>query len=172
MNDIYLCAFEKSYLPSLHQWMNDSESIAMIGRLFYTFEETEIFVEKKRNSGDYLLGIKNSLDQLLGWVHLSKIEPEHGRAEIGILVAPEYRGHGIGRIGMELMLEVAFDQLRLHRIYLTTRAINQRGISLYEKIGFSIEGHLREHTFIQGKFYDTIIMGILSQEWYLKRSLL
>ncbi len=145
MKDVCLRAFEKSDLPYLHQWLNDLESIAMIGRLFYSLEETEIFVEKKRKSGDHLLAIKNSQSQPLGWVHLSKIEHEHGRAEIGILIAPEYRGQGIGRIGMELMLDVAFDQLRLHRVYLTTRAINQRGITLYQKIGFSIEGHLREH---------------------------
>lgn len=169
MKDVCLCAFERSYLPLLHSWLNDLESIVMIGRSFHSFEETEMLVERKRKSGDLMLAIQDSQSQLLGWVHLSKIEQEHGRAEIGILIAPEHRGQGIGRKGMELMLDVAFNQLRLHRIYLTTRSINQRGVALYRKIGFSVEGHLREHAFVQGEFHDTVVMGILSREWYEKR---
>lgn len=165
MQDVLLRAFERSDILHLHRWMNDSESLEMIGHAPLNFEEVERRVEKHRNAGDLLLAIEDSQSKLLGWVHLSKIEQEHGRAEIGILLAPEHRGKGIGQIGMNLMLFIAFNQLRLHRVYLTTRAINKRGISLYQKIGFSIEGHLKEHTFVGGEYHDTVVMGILSHEW-------
>jgi RimJ/RimL family protein N-acetyltransferase len=36
---------------------------------------------------------------------------------------------------------------------------------LYEKIGFVIEGKLREHAFVDGNFYDAYVMGILKSEW-------
>jgi len=168
LQDVSLRAFEKGDIPHLHRWMNDPESLMMIGRSLLSLEEVERQTEKHRSSGDLLLVMQNRQSTPLGWVHLSKIEQEHGRAEIGILLAPEHRGKGIGREGMNLMLNIGFNQLRLHRIYLTTRAINQRAISLYQKIGFSIEGRLREHAFVDGQHHDTIIMGILSQEWRAK----
>jgi RimJ/RimL family protein N-acetyltransferase len=165
MPDVTLRAFEKSDIPHLHRWMNDPESIVLIGRAPRNLEDVERQVEKQRSSGDLLLAIQNGKSELLGWVFLYKIEQEHGRAEIGILLAPESRGKGVGRLAMNMMLEIAFNQLRLHRVYLTTRGINRRGIALYQKLGFSIEGHLREHAFVQGEFYDTVFMGILSREW-------
>lgn len=162
---IVLRAFEKRDVLPLHRWMNDEESLVMIGRVPRTLEEVEKLVEKQRAMGDLLLAIENSEAHLSGWVFLTKIEHEHGRAEIGILLAPESRGQGIGEVAMNLMLNIAFNQLRLHRVYLTTRCINQRGIALYQKIGFSIEGRLREHAFVRGKHSDTMFMGILVNEW-------
>lgn len=162
---IALRAFEKSDISHLHRWMNDPESLAMIGRCPLSFEEIEQEVEKHKNAHDLLLVLEQAKSTPLGWVHLSKIELEHGRAEIGILLAPEHRGKGIGKIGMNLILNMAFHQLRLHRVYLTTRSINKRGIALYQKLGFSIEGRLREHAFVSGEHHDTFIMGILSREW-------
>ena len=163
--EIVLRAFEKRDIMPLHRWMNDEEALVMIGRVPRSLEEVEKLVEKQRCMGDLLLAIENSEHQLLGWVFLTKIEHEHGRAEIGILLAPESRGQGIGEIAMNLMLGIAFNQLRLHRVYLTTRSINQRGIALYQKIGFSIEGRLREHAFVRGKHSDTMFMGIIVHEW-------
>jgi diamine N-acetyltransferase len=165
MQDVSLRAFERSDILHLHRWMNDAESLEMIGHAPLNLEDVERQVEKLRNAEALLLAIEDSQSKLLGWVHLSKIEQEHGRAEMGILLAPEHRGKGIGQIGMNLMLAIAFKQLRLHRVYLTTRSINKRGVSLYQKIGFSIEGHLREHAFVGGEYHDTVVMEILSHEW-------
>jgi len=163
--DLSLRAFEKSDLPFLHRWLNDEESFFMIGRCPMSMEEVERKVERQKSSGDLLLVLDNGSPEPVGWVHLSKIEHEHGRAEIGILLAPERRGKGLGKRGMSLMLDMAFYELRLHRVYLTTRSINKRGIALYQKLGFSIEGHLREHAFVHGHYYDTLFMGILANEW-------
>ncbi|GGM20762.1 N-acetyltransferase [Paraliobacillus quinghaiensis] len=159
-----LRAFEEFDIEKLHSWFNDTETLSMIGRTPMTYEETKQHVSKLRNEKTIIMCIENQEKQI-GWTHLSNISHEHGRAEIGVLLAPEYRGKGYGEIAMESMIELGFNQLRLNKIFLTTRGINERAIALYKKIGFKVEGNLREHCFINGKYYDTIFMGLLFNEW-------
>ena len=42
---------------------------------------------------------------------------------------------------------------------------NPRGIRAYEKAGFRVEGRLRQDCFRHGRYWDTIVMGILREEW-------
>jgi RimJ/RimL family protein N-acetyltransferase len=162
---VTLHAFETENIKELHRWMNDSVSISMVGRTPLTYEQTVNHVEKKRQNGDLLLAIKNEEKRLIGWIFLQNIELEHGRASIGILLAPEARGQGYGKPAMEHMIDIGFKQLRLNKIYLTTRGVNEQAISLYKKIGFIVEGQLRKHAFFEGNFYDTYFMGVLASEW-------
>ncbi|MGG3571478.1 GNAT family protein [Bacillus gobiensis] len=162
---INLRSFETEDIKELHRWSNDHASILMVGRTPQTFEQVEKHVEKKRQNGDVLLAVENEDNKLIGWVFLQNIEHEHGRAGIGILLAPEARGQGYGKYVMEKAIDIGFNQLRLNKIYLTTRGINKQAISLYEKIGFVVEGKLRKHAYVDGSYYDTYFMGILQSEW-------
>ncbi|OIJ14341.1 GNAT family N-acetyltransferase [Anaerobacillus alkalilacustris] len=162
---VKLRAFEHEDIKYLHKWFNNAESISMIGRTPMTFEETEQLVFKMRNAGAVIMGVENNDQELVGWVHFSNMVLEHGRAEIGVLMSPDYRGHGYGKFAMKQMIEMGFNQLRLNKIYLTTRGINERAIALYKKLGFIVEGTLRQHSYINGKYVDTIFMGLLSQDW-------
>jgi len=42
---------------------------------------------------------------------------------------------------------------------------NERAQRAYEKVGFTLEGAMRESYFRDGRYYDTLIMGILEAEW-------
>ncbi|KSU81118.1 Protein N-acetyltransferase, RimJ/RimL family [Fictibacillus enclensis] len=162
---VKLRSFETADIRELHRWSNDSRSILMVGRTPLTYEQVLQEVEGKRRNNDLLLGIENEEQQLVGWVFLKDIDHGHGRASIGILLAPEARGKGYGKIAMEQMIDVGFKQLRLNKIYLTTRGTNEQAIGLYKKIGFTVEGKLRQHAYVDGQYLDTYFMGILASEW-------
>jgi len=163
-HSVKLRAFESKDCEALHRWTNDPESIRLVGRVPRSLDETVASVERKRRNGDLLMAVEAASD-LVGWVFLQNIEYEHGRASIGILLDPHYHGQGYGRMAMRLMLEIGFNQLRLHKIYLTTRGFNERAIKLYKSLGFIEEGRLREHAFVDGAYSDSLLMGILSNEW-------
>ena len=63
------------------------------------------------------------------------------------------------------MLGYGFNQLNLHRIFLTVLSFNARAIRAYEKVGFKKEGVFREHIYRDGKYHDVYYMGILENEW-------
>lgn len=43
-------------------------------------------------------------------------------------------------------------------------AINERAIRSYKKCGFKIEGRERESAFLDGRWHDDLIMGLLEHE--------
>jgi RimJ/RimL family protein N-acetyltransferase len=66
---------------------------------------------------------------------------------------------------MKVLLKFAFERLNLNRVSLRVFDYNQRAIKSYEKCGFKREGVLRQDRFYAGGYHDTIMMGILRQEF-------
>nr|WP_245837279.1 GNAT family protein [Virgibacillus phasianinus] len=66
---------------------------------------------------------------------------------------------------MSLLLEFGFGILNLHRIGLDVFEYNARAIKAYKKLGFQEEGVIRDELFYDGKFHDSILMGVLRKEF-------
>lgn len=64
-----------------------------------------------------------------------------------------------------LMLEYAFNELRLHKLFCEVLAFNTPVIKLHKKFGFSTEGIFRQQHKINGDFVDTYRLGIFAAEW-------
>ena len=58
-----------------------------------------------------------------------------------------------------------FETQNLNRVSIRVFKSNQRSIKVYERVGFKLEGRLRQDRYSQGRFEDTLIMGILHDEW-------
>ena len=100
----------------------------------------------------------------IGTIGLSSIDRVHRRAEYGILIGEaSARGQGYAREASALILDYAFNELQLHRVYLLVFADHLAALDLYKQLGFQIEGTLREHVYKRGVFRDVIEMAILNQ---------
>lgn len=77
----------------------------------------------------------------------------------------EFLGKGYGTEAMSLLLKFGFEILNLHRIGLDVYAFNKRAIKSYEKLGFKQEGIIRDELFYDGEYHDSIIMGVLKDEF-------
>ena len=71
--------------------------------------------------------------------------------------------HGTEAIG--LLLQYAFSQMNLNRVYLRVCADNERAVRCYEKCGFREEGRFREHVYLDGQYRDVLQMAILQREF-------
>ncbi|RIM93998.1 GNAT family N-acetyltransferase, partial [Staphylococcus shinii] len=99
---------------------------------------------------------------LLGFNHVDWI---NRNAEIFIFIGEaSQQGMGIGKQAMQLLIDFSRNNLNLHMLYLNVFSYNYGAIKMYEKIGFSIDGRLRESKFSKGKYHDTIIMSKLLNE--------
>ncbi|MFK3938059.1 GNAT family N-acetyltransferase [Alkalihalobacillus sp. NPDC078783] len=87
-------------------------------------------------------------------------------ATIGMMIGEaEYWGKGHGEDALHVLLRYLFDSLNLERIQIDTWSGNQRAIRFFEKCEFVLEGRLRKGEFINGSYYDTIIMSVLREEY-------
>lgn len=81
------------------------------------------------------------------------------RVEFGIGVLKEYWGHGIGKNLLKEFIHWA-DSSGIRKITLQVLETNESAKRLYEKLGFEVEGILREDKFLSdGNYYNTIVMG-------------
>jgi RimJ/RimL family protein N-acetyltransferase len=95
--------------------------------------------------------------RMVGWASL-----EGDRvAELGMFVAPEWRGRGVGRTLLEACVAWA-RAAGAHKIALQVWPHNVAARRLYESFGFEQEGYLRRHYRRRnGELWDAIVMGLL-----------
>jgi RimJ/RimL family protein N-acetyltransferase len=103
---------------------------------------------------------------LIGQVRLDHVDLTDRRASLAIGI--EYRarlGVGLGTEAIALVLEYAFNVLKLHRLSVRVLDYNVRAIRAYEKCGFVVEGREREAAFVDGIWHDDTMMGLLDREY-------
>ena len=72
-----------------------------------------------------------------------------------------------------LMLQHAFEKLRLNRVQFCTDSRNTRSQAAISRLGAQREGVLRKHRIIADGFVrDTVVFSIIREEWATVRSLL
>ena len=104
-------------------------------------------------------------DTYLGTVSLKNIDIENGTAEYAIITRKQTQHKGIAYRATMQVLKKAFDEIGLHRVYLSVYADNAKAIKLYEKCGFRYEGIFRDHFLVGGKRVDWKWYGILAEEF-------
>ena len=74
------------------------------------------------------------------------------------------RGSGVGLTGIYRALLEGFKKHDLHKVWLTVHAHNEAAIRTYLKLGFKVEGVLRDEFWLEGRRVDAYYMGLLSHE--------
>ncbi len=69
----------------------------------------------------------------------------------------------------QLMIEYGFEILNLNRIQLHVSCENVHAIKTYKKVGFLIEGTLRQAMYHHDKYSDFYVMAILREDFYKSR---
>jgi RimJ/RimL family protein N-acetyltransferase len=111
------------------------------------------------------LAILDEHDELLGCIYLLGISWVHRSAELAIMIGRTDRwGAGVGAAATRAMLDHAFRDLQLMRVWLHVNRDNERARRMYERVGFRHEGTLRSAAFKSGRYVDVDVMSMLATE--------
>jgi ribosomal-protein-alanine N-acetyltransferase len=94
-------------------------------------------------------------------VMLHTLDFKHERAEVGYWLVPAARGRGAGRAAVSLLVEWAFDRLRLARIEITTTPDNTAARALAASLGFVEEGVMTSRNLERGRRVDVVLLARL-----------
>jgi len=94
-----------------------------------------------------------------------RLNPPDRAAEIGYWLARDARGQGIMTRATRALITYAFDELGLHRIVVRCAPGNRASCAIPERLGFTLEGTLREAQWINDHFSDLAVYAILCHEW-------
>jgi len=91
--------------------------------------------------------------------------PEDRRAEMVIIIGPEFRGRGYGSDTVRTLCRFGFEMMNLRRIELEVNAGNARGRHVYASAGFVVEGTRRDAQFHASQWEDIVMMALLRPDW-------
>ncbi len=104
-------------------------------------------------------------DELKAFAIFQHIGEPDGRVHLKRIVASE-AGQGAGSRLLQKALDWLYIETETNRIDLDLFVENERARRAYEKLGFIVEGRLRDyHRSVDGRIRDALIMSILRKDW-------
>jgi diamine N-acetyltransferase len=160
---------ERSDMPLVAAWRNDpSVRAQFFNPYLIALSGQDKWYDNYLIRNDSLLYIIYELDnnERIGLVGLDHIDHRNQSAEYGrmLIADTEKRGHGYAHDATLTLINYAFMDLNMNRLYLRLYADNARALKLYERCGFVREGVEREAIFMDGRFRDLILMSILRND--------
>ena len=165
---IYLSPRNSSDVELFTEWLNDFETTDYLGRsgALVTLEGEKKYLEENSNQEATFVIVTLDDDKMIGTVSLENIDSINRTATLGIFIGDKnYRNNGYGTEAIKMILEYGFNYLNLHNIKLDLMEFNERALKCYQKCGFKEYGRRRKCKFVNGKYYDSIAMDILVDEF-------
>ena len=94
-----------------------------------------------------------------------QLELEHSRAELGYWIGRPHWGSGYATEAAGAVLQYAFDDLKLNRVFAGHFAANPPSGRVLEKIGMLREGTLLQHVEKWNSFEDIVIYAVTRSEY-------
>ena len=168
-NKIVLRDVQKNDMIDKVRWFNDpqvnktlllEESLDLNGTLKW-------FDEHANDDSRKEFVVENKHSVRIGITGLLHINRKHGTAECYCVIGDKaYWGKGIGTEVHKLLVDWGFKNLGLNKIWADIRTENIAIIKVIEKLGFKVEGTLRQERIIEGSRIDVVRIGLLQDEFY------
>lgn len=161
-------AIENRDVAHYQRWINDSETNFWRG-LYHPMSLVEAAeaLETLKNSSQSQISllIETKEFEQIGLVGLRGICPRSRRAEIWIYLGEKkIWNQKYGQEAIATLVNYAFEEMNLHRIWLECDPEYEQSVKCYSKVGFVLEGKLRDGYFRHGRYRDTIIMGLVNSK--------
>lgn len=166
---VYLSPISVNDAEKFVTWMNDfnvTDYITRSDKVLTLEYENQWLNEETKKSGYLMSIVCVDNDEVIGNISLNEINFVHRYAVLGIMIGEnKNRSKGYGAEAIGLLLDFAFNYLNLNSVSLTLLDCNERAKRCYENVGFKECGRIRQSRFINGKYYDSIIMDLLASEF-------
>ncbi len=149
-------------------WLNDGEVCQ--------YNSHHRYPQAKSDLVRYIQSVESGQDKMVFAIihledatHIGNISLQHinfldRNAELAFIIGEkEYWGNGYAREAGQAVIEHAFTQLNLHRLYLGTLDENVRMQRLALKLGFSEEGRRKGALYKNGAYHDILEYGMVRQ---------
>ncbi len=163
---LYFDQLEVMDFPKIINWIDPD--IFHIFKVPVDDKQLELLLSKVKDGIQYEIGMKildKETDQIVGLIH-SIINNKNNSMHIQqLIVNPEMRNHGIGSTILKMFLNYCFKEYGFHRIQLFTEENNKQAIACYKKVGFHLDGILRDLVKTGTGYLSSYVFSMLHNEW-------
>ena len=149
-------------------WWSDIELMRHFDQLPpLTYNQIEQEFRKNLNAGNRIDFIIEDKAQLpIGTIYLKNINWKDRNAELHTLIAGEaYRNLGFGIEAQYYVLQYAFNEINMHKMYGRVLEYARDNIKLMEFVGYKKEVICKKAVFHNGRYWDLYIFGLLKREF-------
>jgi len=159
-------------LGQLLEWRNNPD----FRRYFREYRELnmrqqEAWFEEKvvKDDTTLMFAIRRNKDNLLlgccGFVYINWV---HRHADLSLYIG--WKDSYIDDLGYaeescKQLIEYGFSELSLNKIWTEIYEFDDKKKELYERLGFNVDGVLRQNYWYQGRWWDSFILSLLGHEW-------
>lgn len=154
----------RSSLADLNEWLPWAH-------MDYTREDAVAFVRdsiqawREGKAFDYTIREVGDPDRHLGNISIWQTSRTGKIGEIGYWIRTDLLGRGYATEATEAVMRAGFVQMGLHKITLRIAVGNRASERVAEKLGFTVEGVLREELLIRGNWIDHTLYTMLEGEF-------
>jgi diamine N-acetyltransferase len=94
----------------------------------------------------------------VGIYDLVRCDPQHQRAETGIVVMRDNRRKGYALTALTLLADYALRVVHLHQLYAVVAADNEAAVNLFRKAGYEVQAELRDWLFDGHQYGNALLM--------------
>jgi ribosomal-protein-serine acetyltransferase len=154
---------------------------AAVNRERQSLREWLPWVEATRTEDDALAFIRSSLEQFaanngfaagiwnhddyIGSIGTHKIDWRNRKVEIGYWLSQSFQGRGLMTDASRAVITYALGELDLNRVEIHCAAGNAKSAAIPRRLGFTLEGTLREGQLLNGRYEDILLFSMLKKEW-------
>jgi RimJ/RimL family protein N-acetyltransferase len=161
-----LLPLQPEHAALTHAWRQDPRAVYLNRGAASVAQQAAWIAARPASEYNWVIALKSG--KPVGMVSLLGIEPLHRHAEPGrFLIGAEESVRGVPAAveAMKLLYQLAFDQLKLLRLWGTVAADNTLMIKWQRFLGMKEEGRLRSHYFINGHQQDAVVFGLLEADY-------
>lgn len=116
-------------------------------------------------AGQQLVVVRRADAAVIGTLLLFKHDAGSQRVELGYVLGRVHWGQGLMREALQAVCSHLFGTAGLRRIEAEVNPANLASCALLARVGFTLEGTLRQRWVGKGAAYDTHVFGCLAHEW-------
>jgi len=151
------------HAPDMYRWMCDPVIRGNIGlRSEPSLERTITWITNALADQSVRPFAIMFANQHVGNVIFDRIDHHLATARLSVYIGEStVRASGVGLTALYLVLTEGFQKMGFHKVWLTVHDRNFRAIRTYTKLGFALEGILRDEFWLDGQRVATFYMGLL-----------
>jgi RimJ/RimL family protein N-acetyltransferase len=173
LNNLAIRTIDETYIQQIRIWRNQQIDILRQNQIITELEQihyfnTHVFPLLKSENPMQILFYCFYKGNFIGYGGIVHISYENKIGEISFLLDPKIQKDSLYELVfilfLELMNKIAFQELKLNKLYTETFSTRKKHVPMLEKAGYSLEGIRRSHVILNGQIADIYLHGKVSKE--------
>lgn len=169
---VKLRSIEPEDAEFFHQWNQETDTQQFLDRIWFPSSRerqkqwTAKMATQSVDDDHFFFLIENREAVSVGMIHTRDGDRRNGHFTYSVALRQAHRRQGYAGEAIRMVLAYYFAELRYHKVTVEIFAFNTASIALHEKVGFQLEGRLRQMKYGGGRYFDVLQYGLLAEEFH------